>query len=463
MKWFYTGLLTCLQVLAAGLPGLPGHLRASVMSGGEWEMVCSLPASAGVHFSTSQGMGLNASIGEPCASTGTLAFSSDTFLSGYLSQIPPTVLIFSLDGITSSAAFTHQGIAYGIAPDSPIKIFFANDVSSTSLPESIKVTKVLDRMANVVASTHAFSVSYSGSERSASISHILGNWPCGATFSVFISTKTRDINGLTLNNGATYYFSVLRDFAVDNVIADADNPGTRVGIPAHAYSQFYFLVISSATESDIITAANSKLIRTLGGGRKPCSLLHVEPYDAQGDFLVSSLQKRATLHFPYKDDTGDGIVDGTIPPIRAKKLSIWWLDEPRSLWVRQSGSTVDTLSKRVSVSVKHFSTYATIGQLDTNVSNVYAYPVPFRPNSGRPSRYGSWTTGIRFINLPSEGTIRIYTVSGRLVRKISFSDDPGEIPWDVKNRCGQRVASGLYIWEVKSGDNRKTGKLVVIK
>ena len=40
---------------------------------------------------------------------------------------------------------------------------------------------------------------------------------------------------------------------------------------------------------------------------------------------------------------------------------------------------------------------------------------------------------------------------------------PPQIKWDVKNSEGEVVASGVYIWEVTIGGNRKTGKLIVIK
>ena len=87
--------------------------------------------------------------------------------------------------------------------------------------------------------------------------------------------------------------------------------------------------------------------------------------------------------------------------------------------------------------------------------------MPFRPNAGNTQKYGAWSDGITFTNLPSEGKIRIYTISMRLVRTLEII--PNEIVWDVKNNKGEIVASGMYIWEAVSGNNRKTGKLVIIK
>lgn len=58
--------------------------------------------------------------------------------------------------------------------------------------------------------------------------------------------------------------------------------------------------------------------------------------------------------------------------------------------------------------------------------------------------------------------IRIYTVDGELVRVL---DDPdgGQIHWDGKNGYGERVASGIYLYVVRSCGEKKIGKITVIK
>ena len=87
--------------------------------------------------------------------------------------------------------------------------------------------------------------------------------------------------------------------------------------------------------------------------------------------------------------------------------------------------------------------------------------MPFRPNAGNSARYGTWAQGIRFTNLPGYGKIKIYTLSGELVRELPVALVTET--WDVKNTDGKLVASGVYIWEATAGSGRKTGKLVVIK
>jgi WD40 repeat protein len=75
---------------------------------------------------------------------------------------------------------------------------------------------------------------------------------------------------------------------------------------------------------------------------------------------------------------------------------------------------------------------------------------------------------VRFINLPARAEIRIYTVAGDLVRVIQHGKDPlgqdsGEEDWDLKNGAGERVASGVYVYTVRTPDGRHTrGYLTLI-
>jgi hypothetical protein len=64
-------------------------------------------------------------------------------------------------------------------------------------------------------------------------------------------------------------------------------------------------------------------------------------------------------------------------------------------------------------------------------------------------------TGIKveFRNLPrSKGKIRIYTLSGDLVRELYFdgTSGVGSLSWDLVSRNGQDVASGVYLFSVES-------------
>jgi hypothetical protein len=78
---------------------------------------------------------------------------------------------------------------------------------------------------------------------------------------------------------------------------------------------------------------------------------------------------------------------------------------------------------------------------------------------------------LKFVNLPQDCIIRIYTASGVLVRVLehhaatysSTSNSQGsQRDWDLRNRNNQIVASGVYFWHVEAGGERKLGRFTVV-
>lgn len=70
---------------------------------------------------------------------------------------------------------------------------------------------------------------------------------------------------------------------------------------------------------------------------------------------------------------------------------------------------------------------------------------------------------IKFINLPTQAIIRIYSASGVLVRVLEHNSSiSNELTWDVRNRNGQFVASGVYFYHIESGDARRVGRMTVV-
>jgi hypothetical protein len=78
---------------------------------------------------------------------------------------------------------------------------------------------------------------------------------------------------------------------------------------------------------------------------------------------------------------------------------------------------------------------------------------------------------LKFVGLPQDAIIRIYSASGVLVRMLehhggqysSTSNSQGdEINWDLRNRNNQVVASGVYFFHVEAGDARRVGRFTVV-
>jgi hypothetical protein len=97
-----------------------------------------------------------------------------------------------------------------------------------------------------------------------------------------------------------------------------------------------------------------------------------------------------------------------------------------------------------------------------DVLGVRVFPNPFRETSGFPSSADA--NSIVFNHLPPRATIRIYTASGELVRRIDHDNpDSGQAVWNQLSDARQRTAPGIYFWTVESDSGVARGSLVIIK
>jgi len=72
---------------------------------------------------------------------------------------------------------------------------------------------------------------------------------------------------------------------------------------------------------------------------------------------------------------------------------------------------------------------------------------------------------LKFVNLPERAMIRIYSLNGVLVDVLEHRDPglSGEATWDVRNRNGRLVASGVYFYHVETPDGaERIGRFTVV-
>ncbi|MEF3280198.1 MAG: T9SS type A sorting domain-containing protein [Elusimicrobiota bacterium] len=93
---------------------------------------------------------------------------------------------------------------------------------------------------------------------------------------------------------------------------------------------------------------------------------------------------------------------------------------------------------------------------EVTVEKAYAFPNPCN------LRYGC--NGVAFTKLTLICEIRIFTISGEHVATINKNSNNESISWDLKDKNGKIVSSGLYIFYIKdNGGNTRKGKLVIIR
>ncbi|MGB9596027.1 MAG: S8 family serine peptidase [Candidatus Poribacteria bacterium] len=89
------------------------------------------------------------------------------------------------------------------------------------------------------------------------------------------------------------------------------------------------------------------------------------------------------------------------------------------------------------------------------------YPNPFNPETWIPYQ----------LSTDSEVTVKIYSSTGQLVRKIELGYKPAgfyttrdkAIYWDGRNESGEIVSSGVYFYNIRAGDKFFNSKMVVLR
>jgi hypothetical protein len=97
-----------------------------------------------------------------------------------------------------------------------------------------------------------------------------------------------------------------------------------------------------------------------------------------------------------------------------------------------------------------------------DLSRVHALPDPYYVThelevDGRPR--------LRFVNLPPRAIVRIYSLSGVLLRTLEHNDvdGGGEVAWDLRTRNGQPVASGVYFFHVETpSGQQRIGRFTIL-
>lgn len=209
------------------------------------------------------------------------------------------------------------------------------------------------------------------------------------------------------------------------------------------------IAVAPATVQD----AGQKLVSQHGSSvNAPLSIVEVRLLMDDDTLLTQNANNAGTFSFSFTDH-GDG-----------GGFLVTRLNELTGTWDRVSGDQSAMSSNSSSqFSVMQAGVYA-VFQLSPGAGGPpYAFPVPWRPNVGQQSLYGSLQQGITFANLRAAGEIQIFNTVGELVREISIPENAMQLRWDGRTGDGAEAASGVYIWSVKSGGSRQIGKLMIIR
>ncbi len=142
-----------------------------------------------------------------------------------------------------------------------------------------------------------------------------------------------------------------------------------------------------------------------------------------------------------------------------------------------SGSMLGSLESSPLVNMVKEYPLPSTDAVEAEALRVIVYPNPYRINAGYArdghenrdrTRAADWARRIHFVNLPNVCTIRIFTLSGDLVKQIEHYYPQGgpaaqEDEWDLISKNTQAVVTGIYLWTVESDMGEQIGKIVIIK
>lgn len=98
-----------------------------------------------------------------------------------------------------------------------------------------------------------------------------------------------------------------------------------------------------------------------------------------------------------------------------------------------------------------------------NLGDIKVVPNPYIVrNNWEPS--GDYSR-LAFTHLPDKCTIRIYTLSGDHLRTLEHNSPEldGNENWDLLTKNSQKIASGVYVYQVESSYGEKIGKFAVVR
>jgi len=190
------------------------------------------------------------------------------------------------------------------------------------------------------------------------------------------------------------------------------------------------------------------------------------------DGLLGADSTRESDWVVFLDDTTEG---GDLSPTWVFTLNYPVPGEPKSIYKPQSGDTAFIAIKKpyLSTDIFEFTTYSSY--IDTlrakeELKKIKVVPNPYFAaatwESKNPYVSGRGPRSIHFNHLPAKCTIRIFTVSGELVKEIkheSFYNDGSE-EWDLLTMDNLSASYGIYIYHIEApGIGEHIGKFAIIK
>ncbi|OGS27759.1 MAG: hypothetical protein A2297_02280 [Elusimicrobia bacterium RIFOXYB2_FULL_48_7] len=254
--------------------------------------------------------------------------------------------------------------------------------------------------------------------------YAMGTTAGGIDVAAWASTQATSatINGLALNIGSTYYFTVKAENGVGGQSAAINSNGQYI---VENWSTPPYPVISGLAAVNI---TKTSAVINWTTDRSATSQVEYGRTTNYGTLTIED-SNLVTGH----SVSLTGLISGTRYHYRV---------------ITREGSGFETISAG-----GIFTTQSDEPQIN---ADIHVYPNPCKISAANPARF-------RMAGNPC-AEASIYTVSGRLIRKITPASPSAEVTWDGTNADGQKTGRGIYIFKItgSSGDT-VTGKLALTR
>lgn len=184
--------------------------------------------------------------------------------------------------------------------------------------------------------------------------------------------------------------------------------------------------------------------------------------------LIQSQTIALTFSEPVDSESGLGISNYSIEPnLRVKAVAINPDNVSQVHLTIAEESPIGALGFNYVISVQNLfsesgialqtgqGSQASLVFFKNDLSQVFTYPNPCRISRGE--------NAVTFANLTREATIKILTISGKVIRTIEETDGNGGATWDLTDENGNEIPAGIYLYYAFNNSGTKTGKFAIIK
>ncbi|MBI4370497.1 MAG: T9SS type A sorting domain-containing protein, partial [Elusimicrobia bacterium] len=358
---------------------------------------------------------------------------------------------------SGSTSWVEPGLSTNTMHGRSIAAFNTVGASTTSLVSVYTLAATPAQFIPITVHVTSMTLQWLSEGNPLGTTYYMEHWTAGgSTTTTSFDVTTAALTGLF---SSTTYFLRLRARNGDAIYSQETSLSTAT--PAAAISS-QTISYESATVIFVPVRGEIRLDIPAGSFAETVSVVLKEPSSVpspahqSGEFTATGAAvdigndrnfqplKEVTLTMSYRDEDIAGLNEA--------RLIVARYDLEESIWVPLVSET-NADHNKVTARTKHFSVFQVMQASPASALDApRAFPNPFRPLWGHSS--------ITLSNLPSGTSIKIYSLSGSLVREMS-ANASGMASWDGLTASGEKAASGVYFVFFDAAGKSKTVKIAV--